>query len=55
MRVEDYFVQEPGDQHPLTQEELEQWWPFERLEPKRFPKTGPLQTNPLDEFEDAPF
>ena len=22
----------------LTQEELNAWWPFERLDPKRFPK-----------------
>lgn len=25
-------------QKRLTQEELERWWPFTRLDPKRFPK-----------------
>ena len=25
--------------HVLTQEELMRWWPFTRLDPKRFPKT----------------
>lgn len=23
---------------PLTQDELLKWWPFERIDPKRFPK-----------------
>mgnify|MGYP003333715927 CR=1 FL=1 len=33
----------------LTQSELEAWWPFERLDPKRFPKPAPAQ-----DIEDAP-
>jgi hypothetical protein len=28
-----------ADTAPLTQAELLAWWPFERLDPKRFPKT----------------
>jgi hypothetical protein len=52
MKADEYFVQE-ADDRPLSQEELERWWPFERLEPKRFPNTP--ATNPLEEFEDAPF
>lgn len=32
----------------LSQEELRAWWPFTRLDPKRFPK--PKQP----EYEDAP-
>ena len=27
------------DTTPITQEELLQWWPFTRLDPKRFPRT----------------
>lgn len=27
-----------NDQSVLTQEELARWWPFTRLDPKRFPK-----------------
>lgn len=54
MKADEYFVQE-ADDRPLSQEELERWWPFERLEPNRFPKPTPPQTNPLEEFEDAPF
>ena len=26
------------DTVPLTQQELLAWWPFDRLDPKRFPK-----------------
>lgn len=36
------------DNRPLTQEELKAWWPFERLDPKRFP----VQTPAPDHFED---
>jgi hypothetical protein len=32
----------------LSQEELRAWWPFDRLDPKRFPKTK------KEEYEDAP-
>jgi hypothetical protein len=44
-----------GDQQdestkPLTQEELLRWWPFTRLDPKRFPKTKKTEH---DEYEDA--
>lgn len=28
-----------ADTAPLTQAELLAWWPFTRLDPKRFPKT----------------
>jgi hypothetical protein len=43
-----------GEREPrvLTQEELLRWWPFERLDPKRFPKQ--TKTNKLEEYEDAP-
>ena len=30
--------QRKSDNKPLTQEELRAWWPFTRLDPKRFPK-----------------
>ena len=33
----------------LSQEELKAWWPFTRLDPKRFPKTKHQQ----EEHEDA--
>ena len=36
---------------PLTQEELLRWWPFTRLDPKRFPKTKKAQ--PYDACEDC--
>lgn len=39
------------DDLPLTQEELKAWWPFERLDPKRFPKA--TKTNELDDVEEA--
>jgi hypothetical protein len=35
----------------LSQEELLKWWPFTRLDPKRFPKAVKPQT----EYEDALF
>ena len=28
----------------LTEEELKRWWPFERLEPERFPKPPKTKT-----------
>lgn len=36
---------------PLTQEELLRWWPFTRLDPKRFPKVK--KTDPLEDVEEA--
>lgn len=36
---------------PLTQEELLRWWPFTRLDPKRFPKTK--KTQPYEDCEEA--
>ncbi len=42
---------EKDNERPLTQEELKAWWPFTRLDPKRFPKT---QHEP-EKFEEAPF
>lgn len=38
------------DESRLSQEELKAWWPFTRLDPKRFPKTKHQQ----EEYEDAP-
>ena len=35
----------------LTQEELLKWWPFTRLDPKRFPKAK--KTDPLEDVEEA--
>lgn len=35
----------------LTQEELLRWWPFTRLDPKRFPKAK--KTDPLEDVEEA--
>jgi hypothetical protein len=44
----------PEEQTPLSQEELKAWWPFERLDPKRFPKqTKATETDPLADFEEA--
>ena len=40
-----------NDLKPLSQEELKAWWPFERLDPKRFPKA--TKTNELDDVEEA--
>jgi hypothetical protein len=53
MRTEEHFIPE-ADDRPLSQQELEAWWPFKRLEPSRFPKQAPTPKH-LDEFEDAPF
>lgn len=39
--------------HRLTQQELQAWWPFTRLDPSRFPKNQKQSGNPLDEIEDA--
>jgi hypothetical protein len=38
-------------QRILSQEELKAWWPFTRLDPKRFPKTA----HEPEKFEEAPF
>jgi hypothetical protein len=38
------------DKKVLSQEELRAWWPFTRLDPKRFPKTKHEQP----EYEEAP-
>lgn len=35
----------------LTQEELLRWWPFTRLDPKRFPKMK--KTEPYEDCEEA--
>lgn len=37
----------------LTQDELARWWPFKRLDPKRFPKAK--KHDPLEEMDEAPF
>ena len=37
--------------HVLTQQELMAWWPFTRLDPKRFPKAAKAPNYP--EGEDA--
>lgn len=37
----------------LTQEELLRWWPFTRLDPKRFPKAKKAETH--EQYEDALF
>lgn len=42
-----------NDQSVLTQEELARWWPFTRLDPKRFPKEK--KYDPLEEVGEAPF
>ncbi len=42
------------DLKPLTQEELKAWWPFERLDPKRFPKQDKAaKSDDLDDVEEA--
>jgi hypothetical protein len=42
-----------GDK-PLSQEELKAWWPFERLDPKRFPKQPKAtEPDPLADIEEA--
>lgn len=38
------------DKRVLSQEELRAWWPFDRLDPKRFPKTKHEQ----EQYEEAP-
>lgn len=38
-------------ERPLSQEELRAWWPFDRLDPKRFPKTKHEEP----EYEEALF
>ena len=35
----------------LSQKELMEWWPFTRLDPKRFPKV--IERH--DDYEEAPF
>ena len=43
-----------ADNTPLSQEELKAWWPFERLDPKRFPKQSKApQPDPLEDAEEA--
>lgn len=37
----------------LTQDELARWWPFTRLDPKRFPKAK--KHDPLEGASEAPF
>lgn len=37
------------DTKPLTQDELLQWWPFKRLDPKLFPR----RRDPVEDVEDA--
>lgn len=39
------------DSNVLTQEELLRWWPFTRLDPKRFPKQP--KRDPLEDVEEA--
>jgi hypothetical protein len=41
------------DSVPLTQEELLKWWPFERLDPKRFPRAGRRGAVAPNDVEDA--
>ncbi len=43
--------QNQKDSGVLSQKELEAWWPFTRLDPKRFPK----QPSVYDTAEPAPF
>lgn len=38
----------------LTQEELEKWWPFDRLDPKLFPKQKKQDPQPIEPYEEAP-
>jgi hypothetical protein len=46
--------QQKKDSKPLTQEELMAWWPFTRLDPKRFPKQKRQSKYAMpDGFEDA--
>ena len=41
------------DTKPLTQEELLRWWPFTRLDPKRFPRAGRRGAVAPNDVEDA--
>jgi hypothetical protein len=44
----------PEGAAPLSQEELKAWWPFERLDPKRFPKQPKAtEPDPLADIEEA--
>jgi hypothetical protein len=44
----------PESNKPLSQEELKAWWPFERLDPKRFPKQPKAtEPDPLADIEEA--
>jgi hypothetical protein len=46
----------PENDKPLSQEELKAWWPFERLDPKRFPKQNEAaKLSPVSDVEDALF
>ena len=46
----------PEGNTPLSQEELKAWWPFERLDPKRFPKqTKATEPSPISDVEEALF
>jgi hypothetical protein len=36
----------------LTEEELKKWWPFDRLDPKFFPKE-PKNKQPIEPYEEA--
>ncbi len=40
----------------LTQQQLEAWWPFTRLNPSLFPKAprSSQRADPLDDVEEAP-
>ena len=40
----------------LTQQQLEAWWPFTRLDPSLFPKAprSSQRADPLDDVEEAP-
>lgn len=38
----------------LTEEEYKGWWPFERLEPERFPKTTKKKPEYPTDTEEAP-
>lgn len=40
-------------QKRLTEEEFKRWWPFDRLDPKRFPKPPKEEKYPT-ETEEAP-
>jgi hypothetical protein len=46
-------IVEPKSEAPLSQEELMAWWPFERLDPKRFPKA--TEPSPISDIEEALF